>query len=79
MPDEGATPRSRSDSPEAVRLAASPDDTPDLRWQKVVQVRQALDTNAYRIDDALDAILAPLAGELGFRCRDGAGDCPSRA
>ncbi len=73
MPDEGQT--SQSDSPEAARLG----DGPDLRRQKVMRVRQALKTNAYCIDDALDAILAPLAGELGFRCRDGAGDCPSRA
>lgn len=75
MPDERQAPRSRSDSPDAAR----PGDGPALRWQKVMQVRQALDTNAYRIDDALDAILAPLAGELGFRCGDGVGDCPSRA
>ena len=78
MPNEEQAPRFRSDSTQAVRSTAGPGNKTDLRWQKVMQVRQALDANAYRIDEALDAILTPLAGELGFRCGDGAGDRPSQ-
>ena len=48
-------------------------DRPELRWEKVVRVRRALTSGVYAVEAALDAILEPLAAELGLVCRDDAG------
>lgn len=42
---------------------------PDLRWDKVMRVRRALESNAYDPDALLDAALLPLGQDLGVTCR----------
>ena len=42
---------------------------PDVRWEKVMQVRRTLRLNTYETDGMLEAVLAPLAEELGVLSR----------
>jgi hypothetical protein len=43
---------------------------PDLRWDKVARIREALRRNSYDADSLLDAALEPLGHELGVLARN---------
>ena len=48
-------------------------DRREMRWEKIARARRALSSGAYAVEEALDAILEPLAAELGLACRDDGG------
>ncbi len=43
---------------------------PDLRLDKVMQIRDALARSSYDADEALDATVARLSEDIGVLCRD---------
>jgi len=61
------TARSLADMP---RLLARAKALPDIRWEKVAQIRQALDAGCYELEDRLQAILGNLSAALAARNRD---------
>ncbi len=70
-PSEQQPVRSEPSLSEAQRWAGHVRNLPDLRWNKVVQARRTLRLDTYETNRVLEAVLAPLANELGVLCRRG--------
>ena len=69
MPGKQQAVRSQPSLPEARRWTGRVRNLPDVRWHKVVQVRRTLGLDTYGTEGVLEAVLAPLANELGVLCR----------
>ena len=69
MPGERESGRFRPRPFETEFWVARLRDLPDVRWEKVMQVRRTLSLNTYDRDGMLEAVLGPLANELGVLCR----------
>jgi len=66
-PDQSA--RRRAVASEVKRWTERARSLPDVRWDRVTPVRRALEQDAYETDDMLEAVLVPLASDLGAHCR----------
>lgn len=69
MPSEREPVRHKPNPAEAELWATRLRSLPDVRWEKVMRVRRTLNLNTYETDGMLEAVLAPLANELGVLSR----------
>ncbi|UCG15279.1 MAG: hypothetical protein JSV19_08265 [Phycisphaerales bacterium] len=44
-------------------------DLPDLRWDKVVAIRDALRNRQYEVETRVDRLICLMANEIGVLCR----------
>lgn len=66
---QGRSARRRPTTPALADLSRRLRELPDLRFEKVVSVRQALSDGTYDADALIDALVRRMENDIGVLCR----------